>query len=100
MSRIRLAPTACLTVGVGGPEFQEVDAVTVTRMNEIVVRCCDRFVYSKTLGDGIQAMVNAFAHTSVPGENAFIGQFPGTQQITVHLRKSMGIQRRTASGSR
>jgi len=71
-----LAPTACLTVGVEGREFQEVDAATVTRMNEIVVRCCDRFVYSRAFSDEIQAMVNAFARTSVPGENAFVGQFP------------------------
>jgi hypothetical protein len=93
-----LAPTACLTVGVEGPEFQEVDAATVTRMNEIVVRCCDRFVYSKTFSNGIQEMVNAFARTSVPGETAFIGQFPATQQIGEYLRKTMGIQKRTASG--
>lgn len=95
-----LAPTACLTVGFGGREFQEVDAATVTRMNDIIIRCCDRFVYSKTFDNGIQAKVNAAAHTSVPGENAFIGQLPGTQQIQEHLRKSIGIQRRGASGGR
>jgi hypothetical protein len=94
-----LAPTSCLTVGVEGREFQEVDAAAVTRMNEMIVRCCDRFVYSKTLSNGIQEMVNAFARTSVPGETAFIGQFPGTQQIQEHMRKTMGIQRRTASNN-
>jgi len=53
-----LAPSACLTVGVAGREFQEVDAATVKRMNEMVVSCSDRFVYSKTRSQEIFDMVN------------------------------------------
>jgi hypothetical protein len=89
-----LAPNACLTMGWEGREFQEVDAAAVTRINEMIVSCCDRFVYSKTFNNQVQAMVNVFAHTSVPNETAFItGRFPDTDQIQEHLRKTMGIAR-------
>jgi hypothetical protein len=68
-------------------------------MNEIVVRCCDRFVYSKTFSSGIEEMVNAVAHTSVPGETAFVGPFPGTDQIQNYLRSNIGIPRRIAANA-
>jgi hypothetical protein len=87
-----LAPTACLTIGVEGREFEEVDAATVMRMNDVVVRCCDRFVYSRTLSKEIEAMVNAVSRTSVPGETAFVGALPGTEQIQQYLRKQIGMQ--------
>src|SRR5216684_2647130 len=86
-----LAPTACLTIGIEGRYFREVDQAMVMRMNEMTVRCCDRFIYSKTFDKSIEEMVNSFARTSVPGVNAFVGQFPGTEQIEEGLRKIMGI---------
>lgn len=93
-----LAPTACLTVGFADrPEFQEVDAATVTLLNDIVVRCSDRFVYSKTLSEEIKKMVNEVGRTSVPGETAFVGAFPDAQRIEEHLRRTMGIRRRKAN---
>lgn len=93
-----LAPTACLTVGFADePEFQEVDAATVTRLNEIVVRCSDRFVYSKTRSDDIKTMVNEIGRTSVPGETAFIGVYPDAQKIEEHMRKTMRIRKRAAA---
>jgi hypothetical protein len=92
-----LAPTACLTVGVQGRDFQEVDAATVKRMNELVVSCSDRFVYSKTKSQEIFDMVNTVGGWSVPGKTAFIGQMPGKEQIEEHLRKTMKIPRRKAS---
>jgi hypothetical protein len=88
-----LAPDACLTIGTEGPEYEEVDAATVTRMNELVVRSCDRFVYSHTFSKEIEVMVNTISRTSVPGETAFIGPFPGTEQIQQHLRRQIGIKR-------
>jgi hypothetical protein len=91
-----LAPTTCLTIGTAGREFQTVDEATVIRLNELVVRCSDRFVYTKTLSTYIQEMMHSFARTSVPGENAFVGEFPGTKQIEEYLRKKMGVQRRAA----
>jgi hypothetical protein len=95
-----LAPTACLTVGFADhPEFQEVDAATVTRLNDIVVRCSDRFVYSKTLSEEIKEMVNEVGRTSVPGETAFVGTYPDSQRIEEHLRRTMGIGKRKAVGN-
>jgi hypothetical protein len=94
-----LAHTACLTVGVVGPEFQEVDAATVKRMNEIVVSCCDRFVYSKTNSQEVSGMMNTIGGWSVPGKTAFLGRMPGKEEIEEHLRKTMGIRRRAASAS-
>jgi hypothetical protein len=87
-----LAPSACLTIGIEGREYEDVDASTVMRMNDLVVRCCDRFVYSHTLSTEIEGMVKAVSRTSVPGETAFIGAFPGTEQIQQHLRKQIGIK--------
>ena len=92
-----LAPTACLTIGVAGRDFQEVDAATVTRMNDIVVRCSDRFVYSKTRSQEMIDMVNTIGGSSVPGKTAFVGQMPGKEQIEEHMRKTMKIPRRKAS---
>lgn len=92
-----LAPTACLTVGITGPDSLKVDAAKVTRVNEIVIRSCDRFVYSKTRSQEIVQMVNNCAGTSVPGENAFVGVFPDEKRIEEHLRRSMGIRRRKDS---
>jgi Protein of unknown function (DUF4238) len=93
-----ITSTACLTVGFAGqPEFQPVVAATVARMNDIVVRCSDRFVYSKTLHDETKNMVDEVGRTSVPGETAFVGPFADTQRIEEHLRKSMGILKRAAN---
>jgi hypothetical protein len=92
-----LAPTACLAVGIEGREFQSVDAATVTRMNEIVVSCSDKFVYSKTRSEEIQKLVDTMGGWSIPGKTAFIGQYPDTEQIEEYLRKKMGIQKRKAS---
>jgi len=87
-----LAPSACLTIGIEGREYEEVGAATVMRMNGLVVRCCNRFVYSHILSKEIEGMVNAVSRTSVPGETAFIGEFPGTEQIQQYLRKQIGIK--------
>lgn len=87
-----LAPSACLTIGIKGREFEEVDGAAVMRMNDLVVRCCDSFVYSRTLSKEVEGMVNAVSRTSVPGETAFIGALPGTEQIQQYLRKQIGIK--------
>jgi Protein of unknown function (DUF4238) len=95
-----LASTACLTVGVAGRDCQTVDAATVKRMNELIVSCCDRFVYSKTKSQEITDMVNNFGGWSVPGKTAFVGEMPGTEKIEEFLRQKMGIKKRAASGSK
>ena len=89
-----LAPTSCVVMGIEGTERQTVDAATVGRMNEMIVRCCDRFVYSRTCYDEITKTVNEFSGTSVPGETAFIGKFPASEEIETHMRQNMGIKKR------
>jgi hypothetical protein len=68
-------------------------------MNEVVVSCSDRFVYSKTKSQEISNMVDTIGGWSVPGKTAFIGEMPGTEKIEEHLRKTMGIKRRAAAAS-
>jgi uncharacterized protein DUF4238 len=91
-----LAPTACLAIGAEGRAYQEVDSATVMRTNELVVKSCDRFVYSKSLSSSIEELVNTVSHTSIPGETAFVGKFPETQQIEDYLRRRIGIKKRSA----
>jgi hypothetical protein len=89
-----LAPTACLTMGVVGREFERVSESVVMRMNDIVVRASDRFVYSRTRSDKIAEMVEEFGGTSVPGKTAFVGPMPDEKRIEEHMRKSMRIEKR------
>lgn len=89
-----LCPTTCLLMGIVGREFERVTEAEVMLVNEIVVRCSDRFVYARTPSDRLAEMVETVAGTSVPGKNAFIGPFPDEKQIEDHLRRIMGIKRR------
>jgi hypothetical protein len=91
-----LAPSACLVMGISGTQSADVDEASVDRVNEIVIRCSDRFVYSKTRSAKIEQMVNDCARTSVPGETAFVGQFPDEERIEAYLRRHMGIRPRAA----
>jgi hypothetical protein len=88
-----------LTIGVVGRDYQTVDAATVKRMNELVVACCDRFLYSKTKIQEITDMVDNFGGWSVPGTTAFVGQMPGPENIEEFLRQKLGIKRRAAAAS-
>jgi hypothetical protein len=83
-------------VPIAGPESKDVDEATLQRVNEIVIRCSDRFVYSKTRSAKIEQMVNDCARTSVPGETAFVGQFPDEERIEAYVRRQMGIRARAA----
>jgi hypothetical protein len=91
-----LAPSACLTMGIVGKEFERVSEATVKRLNDIVIRASDRFVYAKTPNDRIAEMVEEFGGTSVPGKNAFVGAFPDEKRIEEHMRSTIGIRRRAA----
>ena len=91
-----LAPTACLVMT--DTPFQDprarVNADTVQRVNEMLIRSCDRFVYSLTLSPKITETVDRFGATSIPGENAFLGRPIDQTLVENHLRKTMGIPRR------
>jgi hypothetical protein len=93
-----LAPTSCLTMGIIGREFQKVDQATVMRLNEIIIRSSDRFVYSKSRSDCIAEMVEEIGRTSVPGESAFIGRPPDENLVEEHMRKTLGIKKRAIAG--
>lgn len=103
-----LAPTACLVVAsdnmlgnpaalqiheIGDQQHKIVDASTVSRINELVISCSDRFVYAKNCDANIEQAVNDIGHTTVPLVNAFLHPFPGARQIEEHLRKTIGIPR-------
>lgn len=88
-----LAPDACLAM-FDRPQLtdrRKVDPETVTRMNKILVSCCDRFVYSRTRSDEISKIVNQLAATSVPGVNAFMGRKVDESLIEDHMRKTLGV---------
>jgi hypothetical protein len=89
-----LAPSACLTMGITGREFERVTESTVMRMNDIIVRSSARFVYSKARSDSIALMMEEFGGTSVPGKNAFVGPMPDEKHVEEHMRRSMRIVKR------
>lgn len=91
-----LAPTACLvmTDTPFAVSRTSVDADVVRRVNEMLIRSCDRFVYSLTPSSKIAEMVDHFGGTSIPGENAFLGRQIDATLVEDHLRGVMGIPKR------
>jgi Protein of unknown function (DUF4238) len=91
-----LAPPACLVMT--DTPFRgsraRVNADIVQRVNEMLIRSCDRFVYSLTPSVKIAETVDHFGGTSIPGLNAFIGRVVDQTLVEEHLRKAMGIPRR------
>jgi len=63
-------------------------------VNEMLIRSCDRFVYSLTPSLKIAKMVDNFGGTSIPGVNAFIGRAIDQTIVEDHLRRTMGIPKR------
>ena len=54
-----LAPSTCLAMGEGGgSESVTLNEVDTMRINEAIIRMCDRYVYSKTFSGEIQSLVN------------------------------------------
>lgn len=90
-----LAPDACLVM-FDRPQStgrRTVDAETVARMNEVLISCCDRFVYSRTRSDEASKAVDQIAASSMPGVNAFMGRKIDQNLIEDHMRKTLGIRR-------
>jgi hypothetical protein len=96
-----LAPRACLIMT--DTPFRDsrasVSAEHVRRVNEMLIRSCDRFVYSLTPSADIEVAVNHLGGTSVPGENAFLGRPIDQTLVEDHLRKTMGIPKRQRDAS-
>jgi hypothetical protein len=96
-----LAPNACLVMT--DIPFRDarakVEADTVRRMNEMLIRSCDRFVYSRTPSTWVAEFVEHCGATSIPGENAFIGRPVDETLVENHLRQTIGIPKRQAAGT-
>ncbi|HWY55061.1 MAG TPA: DUF4238 domain-containing protein [Terriglobales bacterium] len=69
-----LAPGKCLIIGVpvGSAESRRVEAETVTRTNEALISICDKYVYSKTRSDQVQALTQQYAGAFRYGINSLV----------------------------
>jgi hypothetical protein len=86
-----LAPTACLAMGTTGPEFVTFDAEHIMKINELIIRLSDRFVYSKTLSEEIQKLVHSVGGTAKYGANAFMPSETGMPSIKAFIRRNLGL---------
>ena len=91
-----LAPTACLVMT--DIPFRDsraaVNAATIPRTNEMLIRSCDRFVYSRTESLEIAEMMDQFRASSIPGQTAFLGRTVDEVLVENHLRRTIGIPKR------
>jgi Protein of unknown function (DUF4238) len=67
-----VAPCACLAMGVSGPESVTLEAERVTKINEVIIPICDKYVYSKTFSADIEARVNKYGGSARYGETVFL----------------------------
>jgi hypothetical protein len=96
-----VAPCACLAMGNtgtdSGTESQTLDASQIAKVNELVIRLCDRFVYSKTFSAEIQKLVDSCAGSTRYGETAFL--LPGRPTVKEFIRKQLGLDTPSASSA-
>jgi len=86
-----LAPNACLAMGVPGSESVVLDTEAVTRVNEVVVQLCDRFVYSKTFSEDIHNLVDELGGNKKYGESAFVPLGIVVPTVKNFLRQYLGL---------
>lgn len=86
-----VAPTTCLAMGVRGPEFVTLDAVHVMKVNELVVRLCDRFVHSRARSEEIRKTVKACAGAAKYGVTAFMPVGKGMPSVRAFIRHYLGL---------
>ena len=86
-----LAPNACLAMGVPGSESVVLDTEAVTRVNEVVVQLCDRFVYSKTFSEDIHNLVDELGGNKKYGESAFVPLGIVVPTVKDFLRQYLGL---------
>jgi len=86
-----VSPNATLAMGSKGPEFVTLNETQVKRLNEAMIRLCDRFVYSKMNSDAVRELVDAHGGTARYGENAFL--LAGAKQPSVRdfLEHQLGL---------
>ncbi len=87
-----LAPTATLMMGLAGqPESQTVDAARTMKLNETIIRLCDRYVYSRTLSEEVRKMVDDYAGTTRYGVNAFLKTGLEMPNMKDFMRRHIGL---------
>ena len=86
-----LAPTTCLAMGPTGPEFVRFDAEHVMKINELIIRLCDSFVYSRTRSEEIRKLVDTRAGTAKYGFTAFVPSGTEMPSIGAFLRHHLGL---------
>ncbi|VVB53005.1 Uncharacterised protein [uncultured archaeon] len=89
-----LCSSACLMMGITGPEYRDVTVDDVIRVNETVIRCSHKFVYSRTHDDQLNTLIQQIGGTCIAGVNAFVGQFPNSTTLEDYLRKKLGMRPR------
>jgi hypothetical protein len=86
-----LAPCACLAMGAIGPESITLTEDRVGKINEAVIRLCDRYVYSKTFSEEIEDLVSSYAGSVRYGENAFLPLGLKVPTAKDFLRETLGF---------
>ena len=86
-----LAPTTCLAMGPTGPEFVTFDHAHVMKINEVVIRLCDRFVYSRRRSEEIRKLVDECGGTAKYGVTAFMPVRLEMPSIRAFIRHHLGL---------
>ncbi len=86
-----VAPRTCLAMGPNGPEFINFDQAHVTKINEVIVRLSDRFVYSRTRSEDIRKLVDECGGTAKYGETAFMPVGVDMPSIRAFIRRHLGL---------
>jgi hypothetical protein len=86
-----LAPCACLAMGVSGPESVTLDKARVVKVNETIIRLCDRFVYSKTLSQEVRKFVDDRAGSAKYGKTAFLPLGLNIPTVKEYMRRVLGL---------
>lgn len=86
-----LAPHVCLSLGpanLRGPDSVTIAAERVGKINEAIIRLCDRFVYSKSRSDDVAQTMAEYGNTAKYGETAFLPiglRVPTAKDFVLHL---------------
>jgi hypothetical protein len=86
-----LAPCACLAMGVNGPEYVTLDKARVVKVNETIIRLCDRYVYSKTLSEDVRKFVDDQGGSAKYGKTAFLPLGLKIPTVKEHMRRFLGL---------
>lgn len=90
VAALPLAPSAVLMFGMpSAKESYAVEPSAVEKLNEVMIRLCDRYVYSRTLSADVQRMVDELAGSARYGKTAF--RRTGRFDIKEFMRRQLGI---------